>query len=224
MCETVRREFGEGGSIFAGRLNAQGAWDLDLATALAALRATTAEAGPWAVLGTAFNFVQLLDHLAAQGCRLLLPPGSRVMETGGYKGRTRALSRAELHARITERLGVPARCIVCEYGMSELSAQAYDCQVSASSGGQVQGAKFEVPSRPRVFRFPPWARVQVISPKTGREVAEGETGLLRVFDLANVWSAMAVQTEDLGVRRGDGFELIGRAARAEPRGCSLRTG
>jgi hypothetical protein len=30
-----------------------------------------------------------------------------------------------------------------------------------------------------------------------------------------------VQTEDLGIRRGDGFELIGRAAHAEPRGCSL---
>ena len=33
----------------------------------------------------------------------------------------------------------------------------------------------------------------------------------------------AVQTEDLGIRRGDGFELIGRAEKAEPRGCSLMT-
>ena len=73
----------------------------------------------------------------------------------------------------------------------------------------------------RLFRFPPWARVQIISPETGREVAEGETGLIRVFDLANVFSVMAIQTEDLGVRRGDGFELIGRAELAEPRGCSL---
>jgi hypothetical protein len=32
-----------------------------------------------------------------------------------------------------------------------------------------------------------------------------------------------VQTEDLAVRRGDGFELLGRAAAAEPRGCSLLT-
>jgi len=52
-------------------------------------------------------------------------------------------------------------------------------------------------------------------------VAEDETGLIRVFDLANVWSVLAIQTEDLGVRRGDGFELIGRAERSEPRGCSL---
>jgi hypothetical protein len=66
-------------------------------------------------------------------------------------------------------------------------------------------------------------RVQIISPETGREVAEGETGLIRVFDLANVWSVLAIQTEDLGVRRGDGFELIGRVALTEPRGCSLMT-
>jgi len=52
-------------------------------------------------------------------------------------------------------------------------------------------------------------------------VAAGETGLIRVFDLANIFSMMAVQTEDLGLRRGDGFELIGRAAKAEARGCSL---
>jgi hypothetical protein len=30
-----------------------------------------------------------------------------------------------------------------------------------------------------------------------------------------------VQTEDLAVRRGAAFELLGRAARAEARGCSL---
>jgi hypothetical protein len=52
-------------------------------------------------------------------------------------------------------------------------------------------------------------------------VADGETGLIRVFDLANVWSALAIQTEDLGIRRGAGLELLGRAAVAEPRGCSL---
>jgi hypothetical protein len=45
--------------------------------------------------------------------------------------------------------------------------------------------------------------------------------LVRVLDLANVASAVAVQTEDLALRRGDGFELLGRSTDAEPRGCSL---
>jgi hypothetical protein len=53
-------------------------------------------------------------------------------------------------------------------------------------------------------------------------VADGETGLIRVLDLANVYSVMAIQTEDLGIRRGDGFTLAGRAISAEPRGCSLQ--
>jgi hypothetical protein len=90
--------------------------------------------------------------------------------------------------------------------MSELSSEAYD------SGTQS-----------RIFHFPPWARVQIISPETGHEVAEGETGLIRSLDLANVFSVAAIQTEDLGIRRGDGFELIGRAQLAEARGCSLMT-
>ena len=73
----------------------------------------------------------------------------------------------------------------------------------------------------RVFQFPLWARAQIVSPETGREVGEGETGLIQVLDLGNVHSVLAIQTEDLGTRRGDGFEFVGRAALAEPRGCSL---
>jgi hypothetical protein len=34
---------------------------------------------------------------------------------------------------------------------------------------------------------------------------------------------MAVQTEDLGIRRGKGFELVGRAVQTESRGCSLNS-
>lgn len=63
----------------------------------------------------------------------------------------------------------------------------------------------------------------VISPETGAEVVDGEIGLLRIFDLANVYSVMAIQTEDLAVRHGNEFELIGRMPQSEPRGCSLMT-
>ncbi len=194
-----------------GTVGADGAWCVDFAAALAELRAAAASGAPVMLLGTAFSFVHLLDHLTAGDIRISLPAGSRVLETGGYKGRSRTLPKAELHAEITRRLGVPASHIVCEYGMSELSSQAYDTAVPARAG------------RARRFHFPPWARAVVVSPETGAEVGEGETGLLRIYDLANVWSALAVQTEDLGVRRGDGFELLGRAAEAEPRGCSRMT-
>ena len=61
----------------------------------------------------------------------------------------------------------------------------------------------------------------IIDPNTGKEAKEGERGLIRIYDLANLWSAMCIQTEDLGVAHGDGFEVLGRAAGAEVRGCSL---
>ena len=197
---------------FVGKLAADGAWALDMGLALEALQQAVEAQQPVLLLGTAFSFVHLLDHLAEQRLRFELPPGSCAMETGGYKGRSRELPKTALHNLISQRLGIPVNQIVCEYGMSELSSQAYDRAIHDPRDTQ---------HAVRPFRFPPWARAQVISPETGCEVAEGETGLLRIFDLANVYSVMAIQTEDLAVRRADGFSLLGRATLAEPRGCSL---
>ena len=231
MFDIIRRKFGGDDNTFVDRVGQDGSWETDFERAMTALQSNcrceeTESDGPTnpppyvggyekplLVLGTAFSFVHLLDWLVVKNLRPQLPAGSYVLETGGYKGRSRELSKAELHALITERLGVPASHIICEYGMSELSSQAYDCGTRSAECG--------VRNETRVFRFPPWARAQIVSPETGREVADGETGLIRVFDLANVFSVMAIQTEDLAVRRGDGFELIGRSKLAEPRGCSL---
>ena len=204
MFDNVRPEFG--GALFTGRVDGEGAWALDLEPTMAALQQAQSAGQPVALLGTAFSFVCLLDHCRASQTRCRLAAGSRALETGGYKGRGRAVTKAELRQMMTRWLGIPESHIVGEYGMSELSSQAYD-RVLPESGG--------------AFRFPPWARARIISPETGREAAEGETGMVQVLDLANVWSALAVQTEDLGVRRGEGFELTGRAAGTPARGCSL---
>jgi hypothetical protein len=218
MFETVRQRLHAPESAFLGRVGPGSAWTLDCDAAVVWLTKNCELGTPdtrVVVLGTAFSFVHLLDFLTEQNLRFQLSPGSRVMETGGYKGRSRSLPKAELHALITERLGVPPSHIVCEYGMSELSSQAYNDVVESAE----QSTNLNAVTRH--FRFPPWSRAQIISPETSREVRDGETGLIRVFDLANVFSVMAIQTEDLGIRRGDGFELIGRAELAEPRGCSL---
>ena len=214
MFETVRSRVCESADhSFFGTVAADGSWTFDYAAALAALspKSQTQDPRPYLLLGPAFSFVHLLDFLEEKNLRFNLPAGSRVMETGGYKNRSRSMPKAELHQFITERLGVPPSYIICEYGMSELSSQAYDSATHPPSSILHH----------RVFQFPAWARAQIISPETGHEVADGETGLIRVFDLANVFSIMAIQTEDLAIRRGDGFELIGRATLAEPRGCSL---
>jgi hypothetical protein len=270
MFATVRREFSAPETTFVGAIRSNGSWALNFDTARRSLRDACEVREPVLLLGTAFSFVHLLDFLTDQDLRFQLPPGSRVMETGGYKGRSRSLPKAELYACITERLGIPRSQIICEYGMCELSSQAYEIVLQltgaensatgsfpgksesrchsvgeAGTNGRPEsqtspcslvgprnrdfnsngGAKAVRPTDPvsttRHFCFPAWARVRIISPETGREVVDGETGLIRVFDLANVFSVMAVQTGDLGGRRGVGFELIGRAELAEPRGCSL---
>jgi len=226
---------------FFGKLAPDGTWTLNFAAIVDALSPgrQTPDPRPLLLLGTAFSFVHLLDHLAEHHFQFELPKGSRVMETGGYKNRSRTMPKAELHALITKHLGVAPDNIICEYGMSELSSQAYD-GVRPSPGAAILNIQatsdlrespvispLQRPGRAHsgssIFHFPPWARVQIVSPEHGREVAEGETGLIRIFDLANVFSVAAIQTEDLGIRRGDGFELIGRAQLAEPRGCSLMT-
>ena len=100
-------------------------------------------ANPILVLGTAFSFVHLLDYLAEKNLRFDLPPGSRVMETGGYKNRSRSMPRTGLHQLLTERLGVPPSQIIC-IGMSESSSQAYDL------GGWLPAGEFHRYARSRM--------------------------------------------------------------------------
>lgn len=207
MFETVKSKSGPQRTRFAARLDEGGGWELEFQEALAFLEESILQQQPVLILGTAFMFVHLVDRLASAGKRVFLPAGSRVMETGGYKGRSRTLAKQELHRLICHYLGLAQSHIVCEYGMAELSSQGYD---RAAGDAQATG-----------FYFPPWARVRIVSPETGLEAASGELGLIQIYDLANVFSAMAVQTEDLGVRRGEGCELAGRAALTEARGCSL---
>jgi hypothetical protein len=216
MWATVRKLFGDATSVFTGRADTSGAWSLDLEATRSALARAERSNQSVFVLGTAFSLVHLTDHLLQNKAQIHLPPGSRILETGGYKGHSRTVPRQELHRLIIECLGVDASNVVCEYGMCELSSQAYDWVAAA-----LIPAGVEPFSNQRVFQFPPWARGRVVSPETGREVDEGQTGWIQVFDLANAWSVLAVQTEDLAIRRGSGFELLGRATQAESRGCSL---
>ena len=211
MFATVRREFGTSDSFFAGNVLHDNSWQLNYPIVVASLERLAQENRPVLLLGTAFSYVQLLDQMTKSKLRLLLPPHSRLLETGGYKGRSRSVPRTELHDLLTKHLGIQRSQIVSEYGMSELSSQAYDSAAGTDS----------LDEHSRLFHFPPWARAQIISPETGQEVAEGQTGVIRVMDLANAFSVQAIQTEDLGIRRGSGFHLLGRTASVEPRGCSL---
>ena len=152
------------------------------------------------LLGTALAFLHWFE--AMDGGGMALPTGSLVFETGGYKGSGRSLTKLELYEMFQQRLGLEEANIINEYGMTELSSQCYTRGLG------------------RPHSAPPWVRAIAIDPATGFEVADGETGVLRIYDLANLGSVFAIQTRDFAVRRGADFELLGRDPAALPRGCS----
>ncbi|MCX6922996.1 MAG: hypothetical protein NT154_07280, partial [Verrucomicrobia bacterium] len=82
MFEVIRRKSGSGESAFLGKVAKDGAWTVEPETAVEVLRKASATGQPLLLLGTAFSFVHLLDHLADRRLRFELPPGSSVLETG----------------------------------------------------------------------------------------------------------------------------------------------
>jgi hypothetical protein len=166
----------------------------------AALRAAEAAGQAVGLLGTALGFLNFFEQ--AGDVRFVLPKSSFALETGGFKGSGREVPKAELYAHFARVFGLEPACVLNEYGMCELSSQFYARGIDGIHTG------------------PPWVRALVIDPETGSEVAVGQTGVLRVFDLANLNSVLAVETQDLAVRHVEGFTLLGRDPAALPRGCS----
>lgn len=164
------------------------------------------------ILATAFSLKAFLDYLKANRLKLSLKKGSRLMETGGFKGRTQEISKKALYNLCSKYLGIPRTHCVSEYGMTELSSQFYDSRLYNFVHKKKQKPVFEAPE---------WVRTLIIDPATGREASHGKIGILRHFDLVNRDSALAIQTEDRGRAVGNGFELLGRAPKSELRGCSL---
>lgn len=177
---------------------------LDSASAVMAMEQAIDAGERVALLGATWAFVHFADQVGPWRCAL--PNGSVVMPTGGFKGRSRELAPDELMAEIQDRYGVLRSQIVQEYGMTELSSQAYE----AHAEGVVAGR----------YRCPPWMRVDAVDPETLAVLPRGEEGILRVIDLANLGSCVAIQTADLGVVHEDGFEVRGRMPGATPRGCA----
>lgn len=161
---------------------------------------------PCALLGASFSFVHLLDEFAGSGESFRLPAGSRLLDTGGYKGHSRELPLEDFYASLSATFGVPRALCINMYGMTELSTQLYD------DGNAV------VPS---VKSGPHWLRSRLVDPLSGREVPRGERGVLVHCDLANFNSVTTILTEDVGIAVDGGFLLLGRAEGAQAKGCSL---
>ncbi len=125
-----------------------------------------------------------------------------IMETGGMKGRRKEMVREELQSILSRGFGVPT--IHSEYGMTELTSQAY---------AQEQG----------IFSPPVWMKIsirEINDPFTA--LPDGRIGGVNIIDLANVTSCAFIETKDLGQLRPDGrFTIVGRFDNSELRGCNL---
>jgi Acyl-protein synthetase, LuxE len=202
MVEHVLARWGEADSLTA--FSRRG---VETTKARSWLAARQRQGRPVLILSTAFALLDLLDGLARVDLRFRLAPGSAIFETGGFKGRTREITRPHLLALVSDRLGVPSERVVREYGMTELTSQ---CYTRALAGGD-----------PELFVPPHWMRVRALDPVTLAEQPAGAVGVLAILDLANVGSALHLLTADLGATTEDGFRLLGRASDADLRGCSL---
>jgi hypothetical protein len=152
---------------------------------------------PVVLLATAFALADLLERLPR---RIRLPRGSRVMVTGGFKGKRKALAPPELFGLVTEKLGVPNEGLVEEYGMTELTSQAWG----------------------RPLEPNPTLRFTIVDPVTGATLEPGAEGLVACFDLLNLDNVSSILTSDLGILDPLGrLRLTGRLPGAAPRGCSL---
>lgn len=188
---------------------------------VAALGEAETTGRPVGLLGTSFAYVHLLDALAERGLSFRLPAGSRLLDTGGFKGRSREVPAQSLRALFAQRLGLPDTACVNYYGMTELSTQYYDNSLRSQWLGD--------PVQPRHKTVPPWARIQVVDPESNHPVGVGERGLIVHYDLANRGSCLAVRSEDVGYVLPEpsapgfsgGFVLLGRAEGTAARGCSV---
>jgi hypothetical protein len=195
------RDFGaEGSQTLIGRDG------LDTDTLFAALDHAETTGEPYALLGATYSFVHLMDEIRERGRTAKLPAGSRILDTGGFKGQSRELEADDFYNQLSASFGVPRGECINMYGMTELSTQYYD------NGN---------PGPSSVKSGPHWIRTKIVNPLSGAEMPLGETGVIVHCDLAHLNCVSTILTEDAGVAVDGGFHLLGRVQGAEAKGCSM---
>jgi anaerobic magnesium-protoporphyrin IX monomethyl ester cyclase len=176
------------------------------------LRRSEVEGNPVALCGGSFGFVNFFDYCRQEGLQFHMPSGSRCLDAGGFKGKSREVGRDEFLNDCEEFLGVHRDHCINLLGMTEIASQFYDNTLYNLGKGS-DGPRYKI--------NPPWTKTVVVDPDTLEPLPAGKQGLLRHFDLANRGHICAIQTDDMGKKVGGGFEVYGRAQEGEARGCSL---
>ncbi|TVM19207.1 hypothetical protein DPQ33_02275 [Oceanidesulfovibrio indonesiensis] len=166
------------------------------------LRQWADENVPVTIIGGSFGIVNFVEGLGKDNA-VALPAGSRILDAGGFKGRSRELTRGEFVRICADFFAIPKDMCINLYGLTELASQFYS-----------RGLQPKTPAH--------WTRVRVCNPLTLEETSPGGQGVPVLYDLANVARPMAILTDDLAQACDDFcFEIIGRASGSAPRGCSL---
>ncbi len=189
--------------------DAAGALVLDQPKLTEVLKAATELGEPVVLFG--FTYVLYLYGVmpvARSGQHFALPPGSQVLHIGGWKKlEQQRVDKAEFNQTTSRVFGVTAAHVVDVYGFTEQMGVVYP--------DGADGLK----------RPPAFAEVIVRDPHTLKPAADGSVGLLQfVTPLPHSYPGISILTDDLGVivardESGTHFRILGRAARAEIRGC-----
>lgn len=124
-----------------------------------------------------------------------------IIETGGMKGRRKEWIKADLHQFLSEKTNFPQ--IISEYGMTELLSQAYSLDSNW-------------------FEGPNWMKVLIRELNDPIEyLSNNKIGGINIIDLTNLYSCPFIATDDLGMKNGKQFSLIGRVDYSDIRGCNL---
>ncbi|MEI8372071.1 MAG: hypothetical protein WCJ35_04455 [Planctomycetota bacterium] len=187
---------------------------LDREKVLAAVQRWKAEGKPFCLLGyTYLLYEYVVRSMREQGIRIELPPSTFVIHFGGWKKlQQQAVTKSVLTDHTSEVFGLVPSSIIDIYGFTE--------QLGVIYPDDFQGVK----------RTPTYSEVLVRDPRTLDVVPDGTVGLLEfICPLPHSYPGIAVLLDDMGriVTRepgsdglqGTGFEIVGRAERAEARGC-----
>lgn len=179
-----------------------------------ALREFVGEGEPFCVFGFTYVLYNYgIKPLFDKGKQFQLAEGSKVIHIGGWKKlKDQKISKGVFNAELSELFRIEPTAIVDFYGFTEQMGVTYP---DGPSGSKC---------------VPAFSELIVRDPVTFQPVPDGQEGLLEfITPLPYSYPGLAILTDDLGVirSRGDGekgwrcteFEILGRAEKAEPRGC-----
>lgn len=193
-----------------------GSSGLDLKGLGSRLDAAIAEERPVLMIGGSFAFVHACEAFEALDQRWQLPAGSRIVDAGGFKGRSRSVNASRLRQWFERDFGVSDAQCVNLFGMTELASQLYDAPTTDTEAPSDEAD----PEGRRAKGGRATVRAIVRHPETMEPISRGK-GLLEVRDLAILDRPHVVLTGDWGRASQQGVAVVGRVTRGERRGCSL---